>query len=99
MVEVNNTLLDALWTSVDLGVFLALAPCQPVQTKQISILGLYDVFFGGVSKRGAEVDKVGCITDGSRDGCCLVSSLAVSNMWTERYPYTSSSALLFFAPD
>jgi hypothetical protein len=68
MVQVDDTLLDALRAGVDLGVLLAPFPCEPVQAKQVSILGLDHMFLGRVAKGGAEVDKVGGVSDRGRDG-------------------------------
>jgi hypothetical protein len=63
VVQVHDAFLDTSRTAVDFGHLLSFAPCQPVQAKQVPILGLYHVFFGCVPKGSAEIDKVGRIAD------------------------------------
>ena len=66
--QVHDALPDAPGSAVDSGVLFALPPGEPVQAKQVAIFGLHDVLFSRVSKDGAEIDKVGGISDFGRDG-------------------------------
>lgn len=66
--HINDLLLQAVRTTVDLQVFFSLPPCQTVHAKQISILCLYHMFFGRVAVGGAKIDEIGRILDRGRYG-------------------------------
>lgn len=84
MVQVQDALLDTLWSAVDSCILLPFPPCQPMESEQVAILSLYDVFFGGVSERGAEVDKVGGVADRRRDGCASSQRRAPSLLFSHQ---------------
>lgn len=66
MMHVDDTLLHAVGTRVDLDVFLASFPCEPMQAQEIPIIGLNNVFLSCVTVELAEFDKIGCVPDGFR---------------------------------
>ena len=66
--QIHDALLDAPGSAVDSDLLFALPPGEPVQAEQIAIFGLHDVLFGRVSKDGAEIDKIGGVSDLGRDG-------------------------------
>lgn len=52
MVHVYDLLLDAVGSSIHFVVLLAFAPCQTVNAQQVPILGLHNMFFGGIAIGG-----------------------------------------------
>ena len=75
VVEVDDLLLDALGpvSAVDAHVFLALSPAQPVQTQEIAIARLHNVFLAVVAVEVAELGKVGGIGDGAPHALLLLA--------------------------
>lgn len=66
MVHVDDTLLHAVGARVDLDVFLASFPCEPMQAQEVPIISLNDVFLSCVAVELAKFDKIGCVPDGFR---------------------------------
>ena len=58
MVHVDD-FLAAPALDIDARVFLATAPCEAVQAKQVAVGGLHNVFLGSIAVQLAELDKVG----------------------------------------
>lgn len=69
MVKVQDLLHQTSRSAVDLLFLLALLPCQPVQTEQVSILGLEDMLLSFISVQAAKIHKVGGVSHGGGDGC------------------------------
>lgn len=58
MVQIYNWLAYTFFALVDSCALFASAIWQPVQTKEISVLGLHDMFFGFVAKQGADISEI-----------------------------------------
>lgn len=63
MMEINHTLLDAMGPTIDLQAFLALLPSQAMEAEEISIRGLKNMLFSVIPLNGAQLNKVGSISD------------------------------------
>lgn len=59
MVQVNDRFPYTVITLVDPGSFFTFPVWQAMQTQEISVIGLDDMFFGLVAKQGADISKVG----------------------------------------
>jgi len=66
MVQIDDALPYAVPARIDLPVLLSPSARQPVHAEEKSIFCLQDMFFGSVPVQMAKVDKVGCVSDGSR---------------------------------
>lgn len=64
--HIDDTLLHTVGTGVDLDVFLASFPCEPMQAQEVPIISLNNVFLSCVTVELAEFDKIGCVPDGFR---------------------------------
>jgi hypothetical protein len=68
VVHIDDPLLGALGSAVDLEALLASSPLQAVQAEQEAILCLNYVLFCFVSPQSTELDKVGRIAHGRGNG-------------------------------
>lgn len=50
MMQVDDTLLYAGGTGVDLGIFFASFPCEPMKAQEIPIISLYNMFLSCISE-------------------------------------------------
>jgi len=71
VVHVYDALLQAIGSSIDFLILFPFVPCQAVYSKKVAIFRLNDVFFGCVSKKVAELDKIGGVPYGCRN-CCRI---------------------------
>jgi hypothetical protein len=74
VVEVDNAFLNAVWTHVDLHVFLSSSPSQAVQAQKIPILRLDYMFFGSVAIELTQFYKVTCLSNWTADILLLIPS-------------------------
>lgn len=59
MVQVNDRFTYTVVTLIDSGSLFTSPIWQAMQTQEISVIGLDDMFFGFVTKQGADISKVG----------------------------------------
>lgn len=48
--QVDDTLLYAGGTGIDLGIFFASFPCEPMKAQEIPIISLYNMFLSCISE-------------------------------------------------
>lgn len=58
MVKIDDWLANTALALVDSHALFAFAIWQPVQTKQVSVIGLHDVFFGFIAIQRADIGKI-----------------------------------------
>ena len=59
--QVDDTLLDAVGTRVDLDVFLASLPRKPMKAQEVPIISLDNMFLSCVTVELAQFDEIGCV--------------------------------------
>lgn len=69
MVQVDDSLLDAARTRIDLCVLLAALPGEAVQPQEIAVGGLDDMLLSRVTEQFAELDEIGRVPYGGGYAC------------------------------
>ena len=64
VVQVDHLFLDTTLPGIYLSVFLSLSPTQAVETQEVAISGLNNVFLGVIAEQGAQIDKILGLSDG-----------------------------------
>jgi len=72
MMQVHDLLLNTIRTGIHTLILFALLPTQSVNAQEITILCLYDVLLGVVTREFAKVNKVGCLCDWVDDSCLVL---------------------------
>lgn len=66
--QIDDALLDAVGPSVDPLTLLAAAPLQTMEAEKVAVLGLHNVLLCFVAPKLAELDEIGCISNGIGNG-------------------------------